>query len=69
MIKRLKFQSSTTASISYVEYNDNNKTYSTNYYYANGGHKKSESARLKDVRETVKRCEEMGYKKVDKCEE
>lgn len=69
MINRLKFKSASTAAISYVEFNDSNKTYSTNYYFANGGWEKSDNVRLKDVREAIKRCESLGYTKVDRCEE
>lgn len=69
MIIRKKFKSNTTAAIRYVEYNPEAKTYSTNYYAANGGWHKSESVRLKDVRATVKMCEELGYTQVDRCEE
>lgn len=67
MIQRLKFRSETTGGVRYVEFDDEAKTYSTDYYSANGGHYASENVRLKDVRAAIKRCEDMGYEKVDRC--
>lgn len=69
MVKRLKFKSQTTGGVRYVEFNDQNKTYSTDYYFANGGWYTSQNVRLKDVRAAIERCKDMGYKKVGRCEE
>lgn len=67
MITRLKFKSNATGGVRYVEFNDAEKTYSVDYYAANGGHKPSQNVRLKDVRAARKRCEELEYKQVSRC--
>lgn len=63
-MERLKFKSSTTAAITYVEIDHENKTFCRDYYRVNGGWHTSRYVRLKDVKAAVERCKEMGYTEI-----
>ncbi len=63
-MERLKFKSKTTAGITYIEIDHENKTFCRDYYRVNGGWHSCNNVRLKDVRQAVENCKAMGYTEI-----